>query len=142
MGVEMAAEQVPSLQKRIIAQANARQRLVITATQMLESMIRDPRPTRAEASDVANAVFDGSDVLMLSGETALAATPSARWRPWLASSCDAEAHAIEWGFRPGDDEQVRPKTMPWPLRKPQGRWPKSAMHAPSPCSHAQAVRRS
>jgi len=104
LGVEMAAEQVPSLQKRIISRANARQRLVITATQMLESMIRDPRPTRAEASDVANAVFDGSDVLMLSGETASGAYPIRSVETMARIIMDAEAHAIEWGFRPGDDE--------------------------------------
>ncbi len=105
LGVEMAAEQVPSLQKRIISLANARQRLVITATQMLESMIREPRPTRAEASDVANAVFDGSDVLMLSGETASGAYPIRAVETMGRIIMDAEAHAIEWGFRPGDDEQ-------------------------------------
>lgn len=104
LGVEMAAEQVPSLQKRIISSANARQRLVITATQMLESMIREPRPTRAEASDVANAVFDGSDVLMLSGETASGSYPIRSVETMARIISDAEAHAIEWGFRPIEDD--------------------------------------
>lgn len=76
LGVEMEIEMVPILQKEIIKKANQKGKLVITATQMLESMVENPIPTRAESTDIANSILDGTDALMLSGETATGKYPS------------------------------------------------------------------
>jgi pyruvate kinase len=100
LGVTMSPERVPSIQKHIIQCANEKLKCVITATQMLETMIDNPHPTRAEASDVANAVFDGSDTLMLSGETAIGKYPIKAVQTMSRIIIDAEEHAPEWGYRP------------------------------------------
>lgn len=99
LGVELPPERVPSLQKYIIHAANARAKLVITATQMLESMIQNPLPTRAEASDVANAIFDGTDAVMLSAETASGEYPTAAVAMMSRIVVEAETHFLEWGSR-------------------------------------------
>jgi pyruvate kinase len=97
LGVEMAPEAVPIAQKQIIEAANEHAKVVITATQMLDSMINNPRPTRAEASDVANAIFDGSDAVMLSGETAVGKYPIQAVEMMHAIICMAEAQLGKWG---------------------------------------------
>jgi pyruvate kinase len=99
LGVELPPERVPSLQKHIIRSANARAKLVITATQMLESMIQNPLPTRAEASDVANAIFDGTDAVMLSAETAAGDYPAEAVAMMSRIVVEAESHFYEWGSR-------------------------------------------
>jgi len=118
LGVEMSPEQVPLLQKQIIALANRHNRLVITATQMLQSMMENPTPTRAEASDVANAIFDGSDAVMLSGETASGKYPVEAARMMARIAVEAERSPHTTASTP-----TRPcwvTTMPW--WKPRWNW--------------------
>ena len=99
LGVEMGPERVPVLQKRIIAAANAHALPVITATEMLESMIDAARPTRAEASDVANAVFDGTSAVMLSAETAVGVDPANVVR-WMVRICEQAEAARQFAVPP------------------------------------------
>ena len=106
LGVEMSPERVPVVQKQIIARAREFRRPVITATQMLESMTENPRPTRAEASDVANAVFDGSDAVMLSAETASGKYPAEAAAMMASIICEAEQSITDFA-RPATQEKLK-----------------------------------
>jgi pyruvate kinase len=106
LGVEMSPERVPVVQKTIIKRAREFRRPVITATQMLESMTENPRPTRAEASDVANAIFDGSDAVMLSAETATGKYP-VEAVSMMARIIEEAESSIEEFPRPAPQERLK-----------------------------------
>ncbi len=105
LGIETSTALVPIIQKESITNATKHARFVITATQMLESMIENPRPTRAEASDIANAVFDGTDAVMLSGETAVGAYPVESVRYMDEIVRNAEKHLDTWSICPALPEE-------------------------------------
>lgn len=106
LGVEMSPERVPKLQKHIIQLCNQKGIPVITATQMLDSMIHNPRPTRAEASDVANAIMDGTDAVMLSGESAVGAYPVKAVEMLVKIACDTEEDAEFVNYPPAEVDET------------------------------------
>ncbi|HEY7303542.1 MAG TPA: pyruvate kinase [Bryobacteraceae bacterium] len=106
LGVEMAIEKVPAIQKAIIDKARACGRFVITATQMLESMIENPTPTRAEVSDIANAIYDGTSAVMLSAETSAGKHPVEAVKVMARIACETELSIQRKGFlEPGEKEE-------------------------------------
>jgi pyruvate kinase len=113
LGVEMALEKVPAIQKEIIFQARRHGKYVITATQMLESMIHSPLPTRAEVSDVANAIYDGTDALMLSAETSVGKFPVEAVKMMAKIANEAEQSIKEHGFPPPPEvgEMTHPRII-------------------------------
>jgi pyruvate kinase len=113
LGVEMAIEKVPAIQKEIILQARRHGKYVITATQMLESMIHNPLPTRAEVSDVANAIYDGTDALMLSAETSVGKFPVEAVKMMARIAAETEQSIRQHGFPPPPEggEMTHPRII-------------------------------
>lgn len=111
LGVEIAFEKIPAIQKRMISLCNKKGKIVVTATQMLESMTQNPRPTRAEVSDVANAIYDGTTAIMLSGESAAGAYPIEAVKTMAKIAETAEASIDYYTAFPHDHTTMEPNVV-------------------------------
>ncbi len=131
LGVELPMADVPGMQKKIIRTTVSNGKPVITATQMLASMERNPKPTRAEASDVANAILDGSSAVMLSGETAAGKYPVEAVRTMAELAVRAEASLREYGYLQRILPHPSRTWSPRPSASPRCAWPTSSAPPPS-----------